>query len=689
MKTNSGMGFMRHPLKTPSVVKTMAGWLEATHTASYAGTGQTLSSLIPSPSDGTAQAANSASRGATTSSSTDDPTFSGTAGTASACFTLDGGDSFTQQNATLTSASILNNAHRSDVTGAYIAWAGIVPLDNSVAHGLCGNASSGTQQGFELSISTSGVLQFIQRGATSLTVSMLGVPRGVPVLIIVSWNGAAATNNIRCWINTTTKAQFSGTFGTATAATNRNMTICGSNALKPMANGTVFRSFLYGNSFIDNAQVRQIFALLQTRHGISYRAAPAQIIMAGIGDSMTYYNIYNRGGTSADMEANGDGQYINYAALTNYKVRFPAANNMGVSGDTTAMIAARMATAVQGKAFDVVFIMAGTNDVGFTATSTSAEAQSLTSTAIANLNAIYDYFATTLGKRVMAVTIPPRNKWGSFTSTQISYGRQNIKTINAAIVAQNATRNGRVHVLDLYSILNDGSDSPLAGATVDLLHFSPYGAMLYGRGIRDQLATIYGSASLPDFTVNNLLANGTLTGAGGSKTGVTGSVADSFSAILSGGTGASPTVSASKPSSTLQQLAFNCPAGASSAASLKLSQSISGGFSAGDTVYAQAVVEVMTPLPVRILESSLNLVLTGTGTSGLTSVTGMGPYGAGVYVAETYALPGQYLVQTPDLTIASGTGLSLEWFYRMTGDTASGLAASGTVQIKGASIIKR
>lgn len=690
MRLGLGPGFMRPAVKERSVTKIMAGWLEATHSSSYGGAGQSLTSLITSPADGTAQAANIMSLGATTSVSTDDPAFSGTAGNPAACFTLDGGDMFAQANATLTSSSILNNAHRSDVAGSFVAWAGVIPADDTAVHGLCGNASSGSQQGFELLVNTSGVLQLVQRGATSITVSMLGVPRRVPVLILVAWNGTATTNNVRCWINTTTKAQFSATFGIATSATNRSMSICGSNAVKPVAAGTQFRSFLYGNSFIDDAQARQIFSLLQSRHGVNYTADPnGQIVVAAIGDSMTYYNIYNKQGTANDIASNAEGQYMNYMSLSNYRMRMSSKNNLGVSGDTTTAIIARMATAVQGRHFKKIFIMAGTNNVKNNPCNDSAAALTMTNATLADLNTIYDYFASTLGKQVIAVTMPPRSDWGGFTATQIGFGKQNINTINAGIMAQNGTRNNRVKCVDLYSLLNAGSDIPITTALVDGLHFSPYGAMLYGQGLYNALNSVYGSASLPDFSASNLLTNGTLTGTGGSKTGATGSVADGFSLVLSGGTGASPTAAGSKPSSTVQQVALNCAAGASSAVSVKFSQSISSGFAVGDTVYAQAVIEVVTPTPVRILESALNMVLSGTGTSGTTSVVGMGPWGAGVYIAETYISPGQYLVQTPDMTIASGTGLSLEWFYRMTGDTASGLAASGTVQIKGASIIKR
>ena len=89
------------------------------------------------------------------------------------------------------------------------------------------------------------------------------------------------------------------------------------------------------------------------------------------------------------------------------------------------------------------------------------------------------------------------------------------------------------------------------------------------------------------------------------------------------------------------------------------------------------------------MESALNLLLTGTGTSGTTQVAGMGPWGSGQYIAETYMAPGQYLIQTPDLPIAAGSGLGLQWLYRMTGDTASGAGASGTVRIRGAGLYKR
>jgi len=680
------------------IAPNLCGWLEATDVLSYSGSGQNFASLVTAPADGTTQAMNAALLGTTSGTESYDPTFSGEAGTPDAAFTLDGNDIFIQQNATLTAASILNNMHRSDNAGAFVWWAGTIPTDNSTAHALWGNHSSGVQVGVSLSVSTAGVLQLVFRNSTNLTVSMAGVPRGVPVLIVASWRGAPSTDNIRLWVNSTRKMTYSGTPPTETNPNTRNMYICGANAAQFLAAGSKFKSFGYGNKFINDDQAADIFAKIGLRHNWDYlrRAvwgAINPVTMAAIGDSMTLRNLWSKSGAASTFDFCAEGHYAQYLALTNQRMYFPPANNFGASGEETTAIVARKATAAQGRHFDIIFILAGTNDVYNNPVNDAAGASALYNTITGNLAALYDYYATTMGKRVHALTIPPRINWGPRDSTQIAYAVQLIKDVNVFIRAQAGTRNGLVTVTDTYPLLNNGSDQPMANTTVDYLHLAPYGAWLVGKQIKADLALEYGTAS-PDFVTGNLLANGTLSGTAGTLAGgATGAVPDSFTGALAGGTGAATrTLVLTKTSANVCQMALTCSTGASSDISGVLNQSVSAGFAVGDVVYAEALVEVITPTPVAIFESALSLSLTGTGTTGVTDVKGMTPYAAAGdanYIPDVFAAGQQILIRTPDMTIASGTGLALNTAYSLKGNTDGGAAASGTVEVKGLALKKR
>lgn len=68
--------------------------LDATDADSYPGSGQTWANLIASPADGSGQTDFDVWRGGSSSASTDDPTFNGTAGDSAAYWSFDGGDFF-------------------------------------------------------------------------------------------------------------------------------------------------------------------------------------------------------------------------------------------------------------------------------------------------------------------------------------------------------------------------------------------------------------------------------------------------------------------------------------------------------------------------------------------------------------------------------------------------------------------
>lgn len=694
------LGLIASGSSVTPITASLVGWHEATSSTSYSGSGTTLTSLVTVPADTTSQAANLIN----TSGS---PTFTGSAGSQSAYFLMNGSSFLTQAAATLTSTSMLLNAHRSDLTtGFWVAWAGVIPADNTAVRIICGPArfNSGSDVGYNLSLSATGGLQLQARnGTTSAVYAGPGVPRGVPVLIVASWNGSQSTNNVRFWVNTTTKWVVGGAFPTATVAATLAHKVCG-NTLQLMTSGTQFKSFLYGNSFIDDGQVSQIYALLLAQQGIDYTgggplSASRALEVSLIGDSGPFLNEMNTQGTATDAGTNNQGWFTNYNNLANHRMNYPYINILGISGQNSTQVLARSLTDPLGKFFDVIWNQEGSNDcsqfAGYPGSSTATSV-------ITNIGSILDNLVYTLGKPVIQCTIVPRSAWGSFTAPQIAAAKADIITINTWIKSQDGSRGGKVIVVDLYSVLDDGTGTPLANTLIDGAHLSPYGGMLCGQYLKTYLGAKIGNFSTPTYSTGNLLTNGTLSGTGGttSGVGVTGVVATSFGLTFTGGTTAIGTVVGSKPSANVQQIVLTWGTGGTANVSAQLSQAITTGFAIGDTVYGSMLVELDTVTPVNILEGMLNVVLTGTGISGRTDVRGMSMWTTfdnsftgfsyvPVPVAETYISPGIYLVQTPDIYIAAGTGLTLTATANLTGLTSGGAAASGTMQISGIGIFKR
>ncbi len=453
-------------------------------------------------------------------------------------------------------------------------------------------------------------------------------------------------------------------------------------------NGDIYEIIICGN----DSYGREVEGYLAHKHGLSsalpswhpYKssapvsssAPPAIPLVTGavtaalMGDSITAYG--NTISGSADAHENV-GYFTAYNALSGARMLFPMANNKGVAGHKTSDMLARMVADLGTLPFDTCFVMAGINDI-------SSEVS--VSAIISNISALINYITNTLNKRCVVLTILSRSVWPvGWNATQISTAKTKIKTINAWIMAQHGTRRGKVVAVDLYTNFTNGSDEAYANLTYDGLHNAPYGAMRNGVDISSRLSPYYGAGAY-SFSTGNLLANGTLAGTGGTAgANTTGSVANSYTASGTGGTNGR---TASKNGGGTQRLSM-AVTGGTAADTMRLSQSISSGFTVGDTIYGLALVEVIGT-PVNINRSALDVILSGTGIPTKNTVRGLDD--GGYAVAETYLSPGQYLISTPDLVISSGTSLSLEWRYEMVGNSSSS-PTSGTIDIKGAGIFKR
>lgn len=385
------------------------------------------------------------------------------------------------------------------------------------------------------------------------------------------------------------------------------------------------------------------------------------ITAALMGDSITAFN----SGILSDTYNYGTaGYFVNYNLLSRQRMIFPVSYNKGVSGQRTTDMISRMATDLGPLTFDRCFLLAGTNDI-----SNGDSQESIRD----NLDTLLNYITITKGKTAIILTIMPRTH-----GTDAVSRKARIVNLNDFIMKSHGTREGRVIAVDVYTTLNDGNDEPIANSTADGLHPSSYGAMLLGRDINTRLQNYYGPGSY-NFSTGNLLGNGILAGTGGTVgSNAAGTIATSYAFTGSGGTNGRM---ASKNGDGSQRLGM-VVTGGTTADKMTLTQSISSGFSSGDTLYGMALVEIVGT-PANITRSGLEINLTSTQTLKNASAmdSGLGQ------IAEHYMTPGIYLLQTPDLPLTA-TPTSVQWKYEMVGDS-SVTATSGIVNILGAGIFKR
>lgn len=363
------------------------------------------------------------------------------------------------------------------------------------------------------------------------------------------------------------------------------------------------------------------------------------------------------------------GYFTNYNALSGGRMILPPANNKGVSGERTNQMFSRMVTDLSPLTFDTCFFLGGTNDISNGDSEIGI---------IENISKILNYVTLALGKRAVIMTMIPRVQ-----TSDIANKKARMATVNAWIMNQHGSRRGKVIAADLFTDMDDGTGDPLTNMTSDGVHPNSYGAMVCGLALSARLQPYYGANTF-DFSSGNLLSNGALTGVGGTAgSNTSGSVATSFTASGSGGTGGR---TASKNGDGSQRLAMSL-SGATATDTMRLSQSVSSGFTVGDTVYSVALVQI-SGTPVQIYKSALDVRLTGTGVPTLANATTMENQTQTNFISEQYLTPGQYFLVTPDLTISSGSSMSLEWRYEMQGTSSTG-TSSGTIDILGAGIFKR
>ncbi|MBU0800813.1 MAG: hypothetical protein KKA05_07385, partial [Alphaproteobacteria bacterium] len=230
--------------------------LDATITDSYAGTGTVWHNMIISPADGAAQTDYDFYRGNGASSNTY-PTFNGSAGSAAAYWSCDGGDYFALQSGTNT--AFLNNLHKT--TGGTDWWFAFTTRQpDGPARIFFATAEGATQNGIRLLSTTTELLTSGQgNGATFNNATGPAFPVDTDNIVIISHSHSIGKT--RFWLNSATATEVTQAYNT-TIANPANPAVIGAETDfgSPMINGSRIYSVAMGNEFLDNTQVAALIA---------------------------------------------------------------------------------------------------------------------------------------------------------------------------------------------------------------------------------------------------------------------------------------------------------------------------------------------------------------------------------------------------------------------------------------------
>ena len=233
--------------------------LDARVSDSYGGSGQTWSNLVTSPNDGSSQTDGDFHLGTDGSAGGDDPSFD------TDRFDLDGGDTWRCK----TNNSSIDDIHKTNNSGW---WIGLdFSTGSTVANkALCGSGGwAGSNKG--LYIWRGSTLQYWRNSSESANATP-GLSASTAYQLVISMDMTSSTNNVRTWLNTTTKDVKSKSWGADTNNIGSQFVISGTTGgtpvdtvQSPLPNTTVIRAFAYGNAFIDDSDVSAIFTEWDSR----------------------------------------------------------------------------------------------------------------------------------------------------------------------------------------------------------------------------------------------------------------------------------------------------------------------------------------------------------------------------------------------------------------------------------------
>lgn len=226
--------------------------------------------LIASPSDGAAQSDYDFYRGADGSSSTDDPTHTGTVGDAAAYFAMDGGDFFKLVSAT--NPATFKDLHKT--TGGPDFWLALAfkfISSGTAQFPFATMGSSINAPHIRTQLLTTDKFRLHQRGAANaISADTSALTDGTDYVVIMSHKHSS--NITRIWINSSTPdVDGAHTFSTTTtdAATVGSIGARSNNS-NQVANGTRIYAFSSGDEYLDNTKAGEIITLYRDRHSRVY-----------------------------------------------------------------------------------------------------------------------------------------------------------------------------------------------------------------------------------------------------------------------------------------------------------------------------------------------------------------------------------------------------------------------------------
>ena len=248
--------------------------LDATQVASYPGTGQTWRNLVASPSDSATQTSYDFYLGATSSATTDDPTFNGTAGAASAYFSFDGGDYF--DAVSMPTTTLLRNLHRTDSSRPVTFGFAFRTPGMLTQSRLISTANSSANHGISFRMNTNGSVDCLQSNASGSFDQKSVLPNGSLIantdyLLLIALN-AGSTGGEKRWLNTSTSSAWNASFAPLTGSTNASGACIGAQTghANALGNGTRLYGVYLFNEILDNTKAASVIAALNTRHGRTY-----------------------------------------------------------------------------------------------------------------------------------------------------------------------------------------------------------------------------------------------------------------------------------------------------------------------------------------------------------------------------------------------------------------------------------
>lgn len=266
--------------------------------------------------------------------------------------------------------------------------------------------------------------------------------------------------------------------------------------------------------------------------GVQGEATPPAIVIPGgseyavLGDSITAAG-RSSNATTYRSEPRGYSAWADILSGKRGLLEFD--NNFGVSGDRTSQIAVRVPNVIA-TGSKMCVVLGGTND---------ATDLIPASTVIANLDGIYNSLIAA-GLVVIGIPILPRGGAATLTSPQLAIVNQ----VNAWIRGQISRPMFRLAdpVPDIEDTVTGGY-VPKAGMMHDGLHPSAKGAYYVGLSVSSVIRSLFSEDPSLD-NPGDLLRNPLFLGTAGTKTGLTGDVADGWAVTAANAGGA--TVVASK-----------------------------------------------------------------------------------------------------------------------------------------------